>query len=311
MISCTEFIPAYSELFTYLDDHYGKAEVERFWTYLFEPTGKGIPLINFAKKDGLRGCWNYWIGTLTEEAADTLRYFNEEKGWISSEMRYCPSKGRLLQLEKEIGLKPYYDYCGHCDYYRASLEAVGLRSLRIHTAVNEARCAGVIYDPTKFKGICVVDENTEVLDLKPGEHEYFHPDFHSSLNMGIHYIAKEHGMDALEEHLKLYTQHVYIRTIEAMQEDPLGAIAARIAETYRLEKAEDALEMENDGNKLSVKIAYCPAVKHLRKTGREVTPWFRYTTETVMQTLAEAGGLQFAMESYDDETGAAAYSFTR
>ena len=205
MISCTEFIPAYSELFTYLDDHYGKAEVERFWTYLFEPTGKGIPLINFAKKDGLRGCWNYWIGTLTEEAADTLRYFNEEKGWISSEMRYCPSKGRLLQLEKEIGLKPYYDYCGHCDYYRASLEAVGLRSLRIHTAVDEARCAGVIYDPTKFKGICVVDENTEVLDLKPGDHEYFHPDFHSSLNMGIHYIAREHGLDALKEHLELYT----------------------------------------------------------------------------------------------------------
>ena len=30
-----------------------------------------------------------------------------------------------------------------------------------------------------------------------------------------------------------------------------------------------------------------------------------------MQTLAEAGGLQFAMESYDEETGAAAYSFTR
>ena len=99
MISCTEFIPAYSELFSYLDENYGKKEVERFWTYLFEPTGKGIPLINFAKKDGLRGCWNYWRGTLTEEAADTLRYFNEEIGWLSGVMRYCPSKGRLLELD--------------------------------------------------------------------------------------------------------------------------------------------------------------------------------------------------------------------
>jgi len=129
--------------------------------------------------------------------------------------------------------------------------------------------------------------------------------------MGIHYIAKEHGMDALQEHLQLYTKHVYVKTIAAMKEDALAAIADRIAETYRLEKAEDALEMINDGNKLSVKIAYCPAVRHLRKTGREVTPWFRYTTETVMQTLAEIGGLQFTMESYDDETGAAAYSFAR
>lgn len=311
MISCTEFIPAYSELFTYLDDNYGKAEVERFWTYLFEPTGKGIPLINFAKKDGLRGCWEYWRGTLTEEAADTLRYFNEEKGWIASEMRYCPSKGRLLELEKEIGLKPYYGYCDHCDYYRASLEQVGLTCLRNHLHVDEARCSNVIYDPKVFKGIVIPDENTEVMDIKPSDHEYFHPDFHSSLNMGIDYVAKEHGVDALKDHLAIYTRHVYVKTIEAMKEDALGAIAAKIAETYRLEHAEDALEMVNDGNKLTVKIAYCPAVKHLRKTGREVSAWFRYSTETVMQTLADIGGLKFTMESYDDETGAAAYSFTK
>ena len=118
-------------------------------------------------------------------------------------------------------------------------------------------------------------------------------------------------MDALREHLELYTKHVYVKTIAAMKEDALAAIADRIAETYRMEKAEDALEMVNDGNKLSVKIKYCPAVMHLRKTGREVTPWFRYTTQTVMQTLADIGGLQFAMESYDDETGAASYSFAR
>ena len=28
-----------------------------------------------------------------------------------------------------------------------------------------------------------------------------------------------------------------------------------------------------------------------------------------MQTLAEHGGMKFTMESYDEETGAAAYSF--
>ena len=60
-----------------------------------------------------------------------------------------------------------------------------------------------------------------------------------------------------------------------------------------------------------MKCAYCPAVKHLRKTGREVSAWFRYSTETVMQTLADIGGLKFTMESYDDETGAAAYYFTK
>ena len=37
MISCTEFIPSYSELFKYLDEHYGYEEVQRFWTYLSTP----------------------------------------------------------------------------------------------------------------------------------------------------------------------------------------------------------------------------------------------------------------------------------
>ena len=311
MISCTDFIAAYSELFTYLDDHYGKEEVERFWTYLFEPTGKGIPLINFVKKDGLRGAWNYWTGTLTEEAADTLRYFNEEYGWMSSEMRYCPSKGRLLQLEKEIGLKPYYNYCGHCDYYRASLEAVGLRSIRIHTHVDEAQCAGVIYDPKKFKGICVIDENTEVLDIKPSEHTYFHRDFHSSLNMGVEYLGSQHGEQALTEYLQMYTRHVYVREIAAVSEDPFGVISGMIRGTYEKEQASDVLQIEQNEDSMTVRIEYCPAVKHLHETGRVVSDWFPFTTSVVMQTMAEAAGLSFCMERYEEQTGAAVYSFRR
>ena len=309
MISCTEFIPAYSELFSYLDENHGREEVERFWSYLFEPTGKGIPLINFAKKDGLRGCWNYWRGTLTEEAADTLRYFNEEKGWISSEMRYCPSKGRLLELEKEIGLKPYYDYCGHCDYYRASLEAVGLRSLRIHTHVDDAKCASVIYDPEKFKGICVIDENTEVLDIKPGDNEYFHPDFHSSLNMGIHYIGENFGLEELRAYLIRYTKNVYVKVFADIEKRGLAAVEAIILDTYAKEKCPDAVKTALDARGLSVEIDYCPAVKHLVKTGRQVTPWFCYTTEVVMEVIAKECGCNFIMDSYDHATGKAAYRF--
>ena len=55
MISCTEFIPSYSELFTYLEEKHGRAEVDRFWKYLFEPDGKGIPLIGFVEREGIRG----------------------------------------------------------------------------------------------------------------------------------------------------------------------------------------------------------------------------------------------------------------
>ena len=42
MISCTEFIAAYSELFGFLEETYGADEVGRFWEYLFQPDGKGM-----------------------------------------------------------------------------------------------------------------------------------------------------------------------------------------------------------------------------------------------------------------------------
>ena len=311
MISCTEFIPAYSELFTYLDETYGRPEVERFWIYLFAPTGKGIPLINFARKDGLRGCWDYWCGTLKEEAADCTRYFNEKAGWISSDMHYCPSKGRLLELQKEIGLVPYYDYCGHCDYYRASLDQVGLRWIRNHLHVDKASCSSILYDPKVFKGMMVLDQDTEIMECTSKGSEYFHRDFHSSMNMGIDYVAAQHGEDALREYLTMYTRHVYKPVFQEMETDALAAIEKKIRDTYRLERAEDALTVENDGSLLSVQIAYCPAVRHLRETGRDVSVWFCYSTEVVMQTLAEYAGLQFAMERYDPETGVAAYTFKR
>ena len=228
-----------------------------------------------------------------------------------SEMLYCPSKGRLLELEKEIGLVPYYDYCGHCDCYRSALDRVGLKWVRIHVHTDEARCASILYDPARFRGMIRQDADTEYLPYRSRGAEYFHRDFHSSLNMGIDYVARVHGEKALRDYLALYTDHVCIRTIEAMGDDPLTAIEARIRESYRLEKAEDALTAKRTPDALRVYIAYCPAVRHLRATGREVSPWFSLTTEGVMARLAERGGLTFTMEAYDPDTGEARYSFTR
>ncbi len=310
MISCTEFIPAYSELFSFLDENYGgHSEVEKFWAYLFKPDGKGIPLINFIKEKGLRGAWEYWEGTLTEEAADCIKIMNEKEGWIYSEMYHCPSKGRLLELEKEIGVKPYYDYCRHCDHYRAALEEVGLVYFRNNLNVDKAGCSSFIYDPKTFTGTMTKDDGVEILRIIPEEQEYFHPDFHSSLNMGIDYVGKEHGKDALIDYLVRYTLNVYKPVIKEMESDPLQAIENKIRDTYKLEKAEDALTIVNDGKKLSVAVSYCPAVKHLRATGRDVSEYFSYSTEIVMRTLAEQGGLGFEMESYDEESGAAKYRF--
>lgn len=311
MISCTEFIPSYSELFTYLEDKHGREEVSRFWKYLFEPTGDGIPLINYVKREGIRGCFSYWAGTLNEEAADFTMYLNEKAGWFMNVMHQCPSKGRLLKLKDEIGITPYHDYCLHCDSYRSAVEKIGLKYIYNFQGVDHAACSMLIYDPEVFDGRVIIDENTVIMDRKASENEYFHRDFHSSMNMGIHYVGENYGMDAVREYLTRYTNNVYSKVVEDIKIRGLQAIADKIQDTYAKEKASDALVLDMTDDTLNVSVLYCPAVKHLHSTGRVVTKWYRYTTEIVMEVLAAAAGYQFTMESYDEETGAAKYTFAK
>lgn len=309
MISCTDFIGSYSELFTYLEDHYGHDEVKRFWTYLFEPDGKGIPLIHFVREKGLRGCWEYWSGTLKEEAADVDMYLNEKQGWIFSTMLYCPSKGRLLELKKTTDIIPYYDYCGHCDYYRSAFEKVGLRWIRNHINVDQASCSSVLFDPQILDAPMVMDDNTEVLRYRAKELPYFHRDFHSSLNMGIEYLGKVHGKEALEEYLELYTKHAYAKRFRGKENQGLSEIETFIRETYEKERASEVLNLKKTDSELHVHVDYCPAVRHLHETGRTVSFWFPFTTTVVMQTLADMLKVQFTMERYIEETGEADYNF--
>lgn len=311
MISCTEFILAYSELFRFLDSKYGREEVDKLWDFLFQPTGKGIPLINFAKKDGVKGCVDYWTGTLTEESADATFIYNLKDGWFVSQIHHCPSKGRLLAFKDTLGIEPFYDYCDHCDYYRAAIEKVGLTWIRDHMSVDKACCTHILWDPKVFKGVLKMNENTEIKEFHASENEYFHPDFHSSMNMGIQYLGQYHSAEDIQEYLVFFTRAAYRKLIQQMQEEPLSQLANKIKETYALEKAEDALTVDISDDKLAVTVAYCPAVKHLQKTGREVSKWFSMTTTAVMETLAEEANLHFEMEHYDPETGAAKYHFTK
>lgn len=309
MISCTEFIPSYSELFTYLENKHGRDEVDRFWEYLFAPTGDGIPLINHVKKEGIRGCFTYWAGSLNEEAADFTMYLNERAGWFMIKMHRCPSKGRLLELKDEIGIEPYHDYCLHCDSYRSAVEKVGLKYVYNFIGTENAACSILIVDPKVFNGRIIIDENTEIMDRRAAQNEYFHRDFHSSMNMGIEYLGTNYGTNEVREYLSQYTINVYDKLIADIKARGLVAIEEKIKDTYHKEKAEDALETELTNTSLKVKVNYCPAVKHLKATGRVVSKWYKYTTQIVMETLAESTDFGFETKYYDEENGASEYVF--
>ena len=137
MISCTEFIPAYSMLFDYLESKGGHAAVEQFWNeisdkYVAPELG---PLV---EEQGIMGCWKYWGDAHTSEAADVTLSVDTEKQEMIIDMHFCPSKGRLIQLKH---MTPYYDYCGHCMLiYKKVLEKYGITETRDHSHIDEAKC---------------------------------------------------------------------------------------------------------------------------------------------------------------------------
>ncbi len=121
MIPCTDFIPAYSELFNYLSCVKGEKEVYMFWNYLSDKFLTNLR--DEVKHHGISGCWNYWKKTLNEEAAGFMMELDEKNGVFKIIMHKCPSKGRLLKYRH---IKPYKKYCYHCDVlYRRVLEPLG------------------------------------------------------------------------------------------------------------------------------------------------------------------------------------------
>lgn len=309
MISCTEFIPAYSTLFTYLEETWGPEEVPAYWGRHFDP--KRAPVYRFVSQEGLRGCFSYWAGTLNEEAADFTMYLNEKRGFFSIVMHHCPSKGRLLELKENIGVEPYRNYCLHCDYYRASIEACGLKYIYNFTGIEKAACSELVYDPKIFDGRVIIDEDTIVMDRRAADNEYYHQAFHNSLNKGIDYLYSNYGEGHVKKYLEKFTNTVYWKVAEDAKARGLVAIQERIMDTYQKEHAEDAVETTLTDKELTVTVKYCPALRFFESQGTVVTPLYHLSTETVMETLAKNSGFGFSMDAYDPKTGAASYRFIR
>jgi hypothetical protein len=65
------------------------------------------------------------------------------------------------------------------------------------------------------------------------------------MNMGIHYLGENYGIDAVREYLTRYNKNVYHREIAAIKANGLPAIENKILDTYKKEKTEDAVDYFN------------------------------------------------------------------
>ena len=139
MLSCTEFIPAYSELFKYIEKRDGHDAVVEYWNHISDTYVRDTLGQEMEKGDGLMGCYRYWSHSLNEEAADFTMTLDEENNDFSIVMHHCPSRGMLNELTY---MEPYHDYCGHCAVlYSRVLKDEGIDSVDDQSEVDQAKCS--------------------------------------------------------------------------------------------------------------------------------------------------------------------------
>ncbi|MBE6548627.1 MAG: hypothetical protein E7667_07130 [Ruminococcaceae bacterium] len=322
MISCTEFIPLYSEFFKYLEARGGHDEVYNYWCYISDtvtadktnPNSLGYKC---ERLGGFEGSIAYWGHTLTEEACDLFEINDRGQRFKYSHMRHCPSRGMLNELEH---VEPYYDYCEHCKVlYQRVLDNYGIVYERDHSGIERAECRSILYEkgnrPDVDLGnisdeqmIALASKDAEIVDMRSGDHKYLHRDFHTAADSALKYCAEKYGEDDVVSFLRDFTGSYYAPKIKAFKEHGLEAIEEWIRDTYRREEAEDVLHTEISDGVLTVTVDKCPAVEYMRKLGIEPSKYFIEETRTVYATVAEECGYGFTLEYYRED-GAARFEF--
>ena len=324
MISCTEFIPLYSEFFKYLEAQGGHDEVVKYWIHISETSigDKSNPnslAYKCEKLGGFKGAIAYWGHTLTEEACDLLEVESEEKMFRYSHMRHCPSRGMLNELTH---VEPYYDYCSHCKIlYSRVLEKYGIVYDRDHSRVDNAECRSVFYEkgnPPSFDLATVTDEEIKeyagkgaiVVDMKSEDNKYLHRDFHLLGDNALKYCAESFGKAELIKFLQTFTKNYYAPLIEQIRKNGIPILKEWFESKYEIEEAAEVLHINMTKDSLSVTVDKCPAIEYMHSLGKKPSKYYIEETRTVYETIANECGYRFELEYYD-KLGATKFIFKR
>ena len=149
----------------------------------------------------------------------------------------------------------------------------------------------------------------EVMRRSASDNEYLHRDFHGALSAGIEYLDQRFGEEAVREYLRGFALSYYAPLIADVKRRGLVALREHFGEIYRREGGDVQVTPWPDG--LTVEVAACPAVAHMRAHGYAVARLFGETTKTVNKALCE--GTPFAAETleYDEQSGRSVTRFLR
>lgn len=314
MISCTEFIPLYSEFFNFLDKKGGYDAVLEYWyhisdTSLGDLTNPNSMAYNCELYGGFEGARKYWSHTTSEEACDVYAIFNPVERYSYSEMRFCPSRAMLNSFTH---ITPYEHYCDHCRIiYSRVLEKYDTCYDRDQSEVANARCSSILYEKGHKPDydFTVPNENCKVSHMKREGKKYLHRDFHLLGDNALKYCGDKFGDDTVRDFLVDYTKAFYAPQLALFREQGLPALEAWIRKLYETEEASEVLHTELTDTQLTVTIDHSPVIAFMKTLNQSPSKYYIEETRTLYGTIAAECGFTFDLLYYE-ENGATKFIFT-
>ncbi len=314
MISCTEFIPLYSEFFKFLEQMGGEGAVMDYWihisdTSIGDKTNPNSLAYKCERLGGFEGAIAYWGHTLTEEACDLYKIIDRDKKYMYTFMRHCPSRGMLNDLKH---IEPYHNYCEHCNViYKRVLENYGVTLETCFDNIENASCKEILYELGNKPDFDYTrpGENAEIIDMKTEDNKYLHRDFHLLSDNAIKYCGDTYGKEAAVDFLRAYVRNYYAPSIADFKEKGLARLKEWLEELYEKEEAGDYLSAELSNGRLAVKIKRSPVIEYMNSLGQSPSEYYIEQTRTLYSELASACGFRFELLYYSDD-GACEFLFS-
>lgn len=121
--------------------------------------------------------------------------------------------------------------------------------------------------------------------LRYQEDNELHKDFHGTTNTTLNYIADKYGVEALKEILRKTGRDVYKSIHDKLKNDNPSELLEHLNWFYHREGAPYQLTVNED--EIRLEVFECPAHKHLKALGLEISPYSCLQTSEVNAGMCE------------------------
>jgi hypothetical protein len=119
------------------------------------------------------------------------------------------------------------------------------------------------------------------------------PDFYFVVNSTARHIHDQYGKDVLIDYWRSLGREYYHQRVADWREGGLEAIAEDWKQ-YFLREPGAEVETIVEPEVIHLDIRVCPAIKHLRASGRDIVPYFCEHCDHTCGSMAEQAGYTFA-----------------